>query len=255
MPRTFTEERRRKISKALSKGHKWFLQEVYRKYGLEYKVVGEYKNNRDKIELLHSCGFSYFVRPERFLSGTQKCPVCSKYVTKTTESTKIQVQALTNGEYEVIGEYHGHNKPLSMLHVKCGNVWNVLPTNFILKGSRCPKCAIQNILGENHPRWNSSLTDKERISNRDYLDYLKWRKAVYKRDEHTCQLCGSKKSGTLTAHHLNGYDKFIDQRTLVDNGVTLCEPCHIEFHKLYGYGGNTKEQFEEFKTKKLQKAS
>ena len=30
------------------------------------------------------------------------------------------------------------------------------------------------------------------------------------------------------------------------NGVTLCEDCHKEFHKIYGYGNNTEKQYEEF---------
>ena len=58
----------------------------------------------------------------------------------------------------------------------------------------------------------------------------------------------SKKSKDLkiVAHHKDSYNWAIDRRTEVDNGVTLCECCHIEFHKIYGFGDNTEEQYYEF---------
>lgn len=63
-----------------------------------------------------------------------------------------------------------------------------------------------------------------------------------------CQCCkGTSKN--LNAHHLNGYHWFVEGRFNVENGITLCEDCHKQFHKLYGMRNNTKEQFEEFKIK------
>ena len=69
---------------------------------------------------------------------------------------------------------------------------------------------------------------------------------MYERDNYTCQCCGCTESNSFNAHHLNSYDWCIDGRTNVDNGVTICKKCHKNFHKLFGYGNNTKEQYEEF---------
>lgn len=72
-----------------------------------------------------------------------------------------------------------------------------------------------------------------------------WRKAVYERDNYTCVVCGHH-GGSLNAHHLEAYDKNESMRFDVDNGVTLCPSCHIKFHQIYGFGGNTKKQFLEW---------
>lgn len=72
-----------------------------------------------------------------------------------------------------------------------------------------------------------------------------WRKAVYQKDDYTCVACGHH-GGDLNAHHLAAYDDNPDKRFSVDNGVTLCPPCHIKFHSVYGFGGNTPEQFQEW---------
>ncbi|MFP3467817.1 HNH endonuclease, partial [Leifsonia sp. SIMBA_070] len=68
-------------------------------------------------------------------------------------------------------------------------------------------------------------------------------------DSYTCDLCGKqgKWGDGLNAHHLNSYDWDKQNRTNIDNGITLCKKCHMDFHKKYGYGKNTKEQYSKFK--------
>ena len=77
-------------------------------------------------------------------------------------------------------------------------------------------------------------------------EYKEWRTKVYERDGYVCQICGETKSGSFNAHHLDGWDQHPDKRLDVDNGVTLCKACHMEFHLIYKYGGNKKEQFHFF---------
>jgi hypothetical protein len=39
-------------------------------------------------------------------------------------------------------------------------------------------------------------------------------------------------------------------RLELSNGACLCVSCHTKFHKTYGYGDNTRKQFNEFMVKK-----
>lgn len=105
--------------------------------------------------------------------------------------------------------------------------------------------------GENNPNYNPSKSLEERIKDRNYPEYVQWRLDVYKRDDFTCQVCGDNRGGNLIAHHLFNYAKYPKLRTEISNGVTLCEKCHSEFHKMFGFYNNTKEQFEKFKSNKL----
>lgn len=72
-----------------------------------------------------------------------------------------------------------------------------------------------------------------------------WSKEIMKRDDYTCQTC-KKRGGKLNAHHIYAWNKYPEQRFKIDNGVTLCVDCHKEFHKMYGRGDNTREQFKEY---------
>jgi len=106
--------------------------------------------------------------------------------------------------------------------------------------------------GENSQNYNPNLTDEERLSRRYQLcgvNAKKWSKQTMERDNYTCQIC-NQHGGKLNAHHLNGWNAFPEQRFDLDNGVTLCTDCHKEFHSEYGYGDNTREQFDEYAASK-----
>ena len=80
--------------------------------------------------------------------------------------------------------------------------------------------------------------------------YKHWRDSVFQRDLYTCQCC-HKKIGkgvfvVLNAHHLCNWNDYIDKRYELDNGITLCEKCHIGFHSRYGKKNNTLEQYKEY---------
>ena len=85
--------------------------------------------------------------------------------------------------------------------------------------------------------------EKERI--RKSMEYILWRKAIYERDNFICQKYGTI-GGRLVAHHTNNFEDFPELRLAIDNGITLSEKAHREFHKKYGNKNNTMEQLNEF---------
>lgn len=63
---------------------------------------------------------------------------------------------------------------------------------------------------------------------RRYSEYRKWNKFIKSRDE-VCLLCGSDKK--LVAHHILEAGDYPELVYEIENGVTLCQSCHIKIHK------------------------
>ena len=114
----------------------------------------------------------------------------------------------------------------------------------ILQEEGVPKKPIgesRNMWGENSPNWKSHITPEERAQRRDIAKQKRWSQDVYKRDNYTCQKCGDNKGGNLNAHHIVPHSADRSKAWDVDNGITLCKPCHYGFHNQYGYTKCTSE--------------
>lgn len=125
------------------------------------------------------------------------------------------------------------------------------------KQHRCQRCADKQKVGSGNPNWRG-------VGNTGYVvrqwvhDY--WRPAVFERDSYTCQHCGDKRGHNLNAHHIVPLSRIMASKrralkpsletaeervtfayvlladpdvTSIDNGVTLCEPCHQAHHKRF----------------------
>lgn len=141
---------------------------------------------------------------------------------------------------------------------KCGKHVKMLYKDYINHNHDekvyCKYCAYELFMhGSNNPAWKDNKTDEERINGRAYPEYNNFIKRVLARDNYTCQCCGDKNNKhDIEVHHLDGYDWCFDKRTDDTNGITLCSSCHSNFHSIYGYGGNTKKQFEEWLHKSVE---
>mgnify|MGYP000856260632 CR=1 FL=1 len=79
--------------------------------------------------------------------------------------------------------------------------------------------------GEANPNYKHG---KFQVATNDRLkaEYQDWRKAVFARDNYTCQKCGNNKGGNLRAHHIKPFADHPDLRFAINNGITLCHVCH-----------------------------
>ena len=64
-----------------------------------------------------------------------------------------------------------------------------------------------------------------------------WADLVKERDNYTCQNCGSTE-GKMVAHHIDPVINNPIESTDIDNGISLCEKCHLQVHKLEGCAYN-----------------
>jgi hypothetical protein len=83
--------------------------------------------------------------------------------------------------------------------------------------------------GSKHPQWKGGVVKGSRKTRRS-TEYRNWRKAVFERDNYTCQKCGDNIGGNLNAHHVIYFYKDKTKRMLIENGITLCKKCHTKEH-------------------------
>jgi hypothetical protein len=178
--------------------------------------------------------------------------------TKNTESCgceNLQNQDLSGqkfGRITVIHKFEKQNDHWCYLcNCSCGNECLILGYNLLRNKTKSCGCLRREIasmaaklkLRELNHRWKGGITVD--YNDRMTVEYSNWRKIILQRDG-CCQICGDTKK--LVAHHLDCYIQHPEKRTSPENGVCLCETCHICFHIEYGYGQNTPQQFIDFKT-------
>lgn len=78
------------------------------------------------------------------------------------------------------------------------------------------------------PKKHSDEALKAAQKDRNSEAYKEWRDAVFKRDNYTCQMCGSVED--LHAHHKMDFVEYPALRFDINNGMTLCRSCHNEVH-------------------------
>jgi 5-methylcytosine-specific restriction endonuclease McrA len=78
--------------------------------------------------------------------------------------------------------------------------------------------------GKRNNKWKGGITPIN-AKIRKSPEYKAWRKAIFERDNYTCQIC-DERGGHLNADHIKPFAYFPELRFELSNGRTLCLSCH-----------------------------
>ena len=217
-----------------------FVREQFEKEGYTL-LTKEYINSKQRLEYICPDGHTWGITWSDWNSG-YRCVECAGLKKLTIEYIRKQFE---KENCKLLTKIYTNNK--CQLDYVCPKdhysktTWHDWQT-----GYRCKTCNYEGRKGNGNANYNPRLTEEERQKERLVEGYSEWCYVVKEKYNFTCQVCGDNKGGNLVSHHLYSYMSWPELRLVLENGVCLCERCHKAFHHKYGYGDNTKKQFEEF---------
>ena len=108
-----------------------------------------------------------------------------------------------------------------------------------IRAKRCAACSRKRMVGQNAANWRGGITETN-AKIRNSAEMGQWRRAVFARDNYTCQIC-AQRGGTLHADHIKPFSLFPNLRTELGNGRTLCFSCHRQHGAIVRSGRLIKE--------------
>lgn len=209
----------------------------------------EYVGAKEMLNFICVCGRGAYISLSKLRAG-QLCRGCAHE--RSGEKRRYQINEVRkmfeDGGCELLSAEYRNNKQKLGYICSCGNKSEIALAKFN-SGQRCSACKKKKISeahrGSKSHLWDHSKTAEDRIRDRKYPEYYKWRSDVFERDDYTCQCCGER-GGTINAHHIESYAREKELRVDLDNGVTLCESCHKEYHRNFYRNDADEESFREF---------
>ena len=250
--------------------------DIIRDHGCEY-VQGDYKNSDSKLLIKCSCGNIFEKSLKKFTSGQDRCPECGHMAlikAKTKYTAEDAKYIFSQKGYKIIGEYKNAYTPVECL-CQNGHKCQLILSQFLQHCSGCNQCAIEARSGRNHWNYKGGISLLE--------DNIRQALTIWKNDIRNCyKVCPISGEYGINAdiHHLISLSTIFQEavveldidieskRTKISDfvneteykellnkivqkhdfysGILISKEIHVLFHREYGYGHNTLEQFDEF---------
>ena len=162
------------------------------------------KESKKRGAVCAECGkeFSFYLSIQPGICCSRLC----------SNKSPLRAKKIAN-THKTYGEKHWSRRP----EVKAKLVKTLRSDNWL--GKQRP-----DMRGEKHWFWRGGHTNERQLAMQR-TEYKTWRREVFSRDNHTCQMCG-KRGGDLEADHIRSWRDHSQLRYEVSNGRTLCVPCH-----------------------------
>lgn len=135
-------------------------------------------------------------------------------------------------------QYRRNDEPRLYCSKKCLGVANGRRTLGQPRSTAVRRKLSRAFRGDRSHFWKGGVTALNAIA-RESVEYKLWRESVLKRDGYRCTFCASNKQ--LQADHIKQFAFYPELRFAIDNGRTLCEPCHRST-PTWGNNGYKKQQ-------------
>lgn len=236
------------------------------------KYVIYYICNKHKSEGVNHISASNLMSGQ----GCRFCGITTRALQKRVSLDKVNKVFKYKG-YVIINDlnevYQGNTSVINYICNK-HEYLGVQQTNYanVSTATTCKECIKDLIRGENHYLWKGGISPLHNYI-RDKIS--EWKNQSLKYFDYKCLFTDEHKH--IVIHHLFAFNMILDtalkilnldvrdkvnkySKQELDNilltvnklhekyglGIVLCKDIHILFHKEYGTGGNTKEQFVEF---------
>lgn len=212
-----------------------------------------------QTKICPTCGKEFKKPANRSIKSWLGAKFCSRKCRRNSQETKELLRKINTGR---------PFKPYSSKEVICAicgkkfRVWNSLlaagkgkccskkcaaelmkkDSYFITRGEKQKRLDIEKARksnsGANNYWWKGGITSlRDKIYRSDI--FRNWRREVFKRDNWTCQECGTV-CGELQAHHIKPFSDILKENNIktledalkckelgdINNGITLCKECH-----------------------------
>jgi hypothetical protein len=160
-------------------------------------------------KLCAHCGTAFMVKPCELNNSRRR--FCSRQCGRTSRCHGVNNHLWRGGS-------------VTMPCGTCGRPVSVIRSRAHRQRYCSKACSAEGRTNRFAKRWQETPEQIERGRAANRKQYKEWRRAVLERDGRKCQRCGA--TTRLTAHHLVAWAKEPALRFDVNNGQTLCEPCH-----------------------------
>lgn len=180
-------------------------------------------------------GQSNYIQANRISHcGCQKGKAVSKFLTKDITGQRFgRLIAL-----RIIGQNKCSQK-IWECRCDCGKI--TTSDGCSLRRGSSKSCGCFNVerlkarVGLKHPYYDPLINEDQRLKKRSKPEFVAWSKMIKRRDKF-CQCCKNKYK--LHAHHIMPYSKYPDLGLDLNNGIALCQKCHLNFHIQYRFDVN-----------------